>query len=131
MKVQDFENVVCDFMLQFSGVANAISASTLKSTTFTDGIMRQMQNSFNPKRSGDVIICLEPGWIAQGSGVSSANSGYNYDTHVPLIWYGWKIKRTRLNQNIDIRDIAPTIANFLDIPFPNGTTGSVIEGLVQ
>ena len=131
MKVQDFESVVCDFMLQFSGVANAISASTLKSTTFTDGIMRQMQNSFNPKRSGDVIICLEPGWIAQGSGVSSANSGYNYDTHVPLIWYGWKIKRTRLNQNIDIRDIAPTIANFLDIPFPNGTTGSVIEGLVQ
>ena len=42
MKVQDFENVVCDFMLQFSGVADAI----LKSTTFTDGIMRQMQNSF-------------------------------------------------------------------------------------
>ena len=131
MKVEEFESVVCNFMLQFSGVANAISASTLKSTTFTDGIMRQMQNSFNPKRSGDVIISLEPGWIAQGTGVSSANSGYNYDTHVPLIWYGWKIKRTRLNQNIDIRDIAPTIANFLDIPFPNGTTGTVIEGLVQ
>lgn len=128
----DFEDAVCNFMLQFSGVANAVSASTLKSTTFTNGTLAKMQNSFNPKRSGDVIISLEPGWIEQENGVVSAsNSGYNYDTHVPLIWYGWKIKRSRINQDVDMRDIAPTIANFLDIPFPNGTTGSVIEGLTQ
>jgi len=131
ISLQEFENTVCNFMLQFSGVADAVSASTLRSTTFTNGAMAKMQNSFNPKRSGDVIICLEPGWIEQSSGVSSSNSGYNYDTHVPLIWYGWKIKRTRINQPVDMRDIAPTIANFLDIPFPNGTSGNVIEGLIQ
>jgi len=131
ISLQDFENTVCSFMLQFSGIADAISASTLRSTTFTTGTIAKMQNSFNPKRSGDVIICLEPGWIEQGSGVSNSNSGYNYDTHVPLIWYGWKIKRTRLSQPVDMRDIAPTIANFLDIPFPNGTTGNVIDGLTQ
>lgn len=131
ISLNEFENIVCEFMLQFSGVANAVSASTLRNTNFSDGSMSKMQNSFNPKRSGDVIISLEPGWIEQGACVSNSNSGYNYDTHVPLIWYGWKIKRTRLNQQVDMRDIAPTISNFLDIPFPNGTTGSVIEGLTQ
>ena len=131
ISLHEFEDVVCGFMLQFSGVANAVSASTLRNTNFSDGAMLKLQNSFNPKRSGDVIISLEPGWIEQGTGVSNSNSGYNYDTHVPLIWYGWKIKRTRLNQQVDMRDIAPTISNFLDIPFPNGTTGNVIEGLTQ
>lgn len=129
INLQEFETAVCNFMLQFSGVANAVSASTLKSTTFTDGTMCKMQNSFNPKRSGDVIVYLEPGWIEQGNGVSDSNSGYNYDTHVPLIWYGWKVKRQRIGKSVDMRDIAPTIANFLDIPFPNGTTGNVIEEL--
>ena len=110
ISLNEFENIVCEFMLQFSGVANAVSASTLRNTNFSDGSMSKMQNSFNPKRSGDVIISLEPGWIEQGAGISNSNSGYNYDTHVPLIWYGWKIKRTRLNQQVDMRDIAPTIS---------------------
>jgi ssRNA-specific RNase YbeY (16S rRNA maturation enzyme) len=129
LKMADFEREVADFMLQFSGVANVVTSSTLISIDFSQGVFGRMQNSFNQKRSGNVIINLEPGWIDQGDFLSSANSAYNYDVHVPLIWYGWKIKRARLNQSIDQKDIAPTIANFLDIPFPNGTTGSIIEGL--
>jgi hypothetical protein len=130
LKLADFEREVADFMLQFTGVANVITASTLISTDFSQGIFNRMQNSYNQKRSGDVIINLEPGWIEQGNYCSTANSGYNYDIHVPLIWYGWKIKRARLNQAIDLRDIAPTLSNFLDVPFPNGATGHVIDGLL-
>lgn len=132
LNIQDFENKVGDFLLQFSGVANVVSASTLKTVYFTEGTLNKIQNSFNPKRSGDVIFSLEPGWIEQKTGiVSSSNSGYNYDTHVPLIWYGWRIKRARLSQTIKMEDIAPTISNILDVPSPNGTTGKVIEGLLN
>ena len=130
LKLADFEREVADFMLQFTGVANVVTSSTMVSTDFSQGVFARMQNSFNQKRSGDVIINLEPGWIEQGDFLSTANSAYNYDVHVPLIWYGWKIKRARLNQSIDQKDIAPTISNFLDIPYPNGTTGSVIDGLL-
>ncbi len=131
LTISDVQQVVSQFMIQFSGVANAITATTLEQTNFSHGAFAAMQNSFNQKRSGDVVINLEPGWIEKGSYISSANSANNYDTHVPLIWYGWKIKRDRISRSIYMQDIAPTLSNFLNIPFPNGATGSVIEELEE
>lgn len=129
LKIKDVQDVVARFIIQFSGVANAITATTLEETHFNHGVFASMQNSFNQKRSGDVMINLEPGWIEKGKNVSEANSSNNYDVHVPLIWYGWKIKRSKISRKIHMKDIAPTIANFLDIPFPNGTTGDVLYEL--
>ncbi|MCK4664682.1 MAG: alkaline phosphatase family protein [Bacteroidales bacterium] len=131
LKLKDVQNITAQFLLQFTGVANVITATTLQNTNFSDGIFNKMQNSYNQKRSGDVIINLEPGWTEQISVISSENSPYSYDTHVPLIWYGWKIKRQILNTNISIIDITPTISNFLNISFPNGCIGKPINGLID
>lgn len=125
----EFQKVVADFIIQFNGVANAITSSTLEQTNFTHGIFYYMQNSFNQKRSGDIIINLEPGWIEKGDYLTAANSANKYDRHVPLIWYGWKIKRSKINTEVQMKDIAPTLSNFLDIPYPNGCTGKVITEL--
>ncbi len=129
LKIKEVQDMVAQFIIQFSGVANAVTATTLEATHFNSGVFASMQNSFNQKRSGDVMINLEPGWIEKGKYVSAANSANNYDVHVPLIWYGWKIKRSKINRQVDMRDIAPTISNFLDIPFPNGCTGEIIYEL--
>ncbi len=129
LKLNEFQDVVAQFMIQFTGVANIITATTLEQSHFSDGVFSYMQNSYNQKRSGDIIINLEPGWIEKGNYISTANSANRYDTHVPLIWYGWKIKRSKISRAIYMEDIAPTISNFLDIPFPNGCTGSVITEL--
>ena len=122
---------VANFMKQFSGVAQAIPASVLEYTSFTDGIMQKMQNSFYAQRSGDVVINLQPGWVDSDEVVTSSNSPYSYDTHVPLIWYGWKIKRESISSKVDPADIAPTIANLLDISWSNAATGEPIKELVR
>jgi predicted AlkP superfamily pyrophosphatase or phosphodiesterase len=126
-----FQNTVADFLIQFAGVANTVTSTTLKNNYFGDGIFKQMQNSFNQNRSGDVIINLEPGWIEQKSIIESENSSYSYDTHVPLVWYGWKIGRKTIDRKIDMIDIAPTITYFLEISKPNGSVGEVIFELVD
>ncbi len=126
LKINDLQNEVAQFMIQFTGVANAVTATTFEKTQFTTGVFSTMQNSFNQKRSGDVMLNLEPGWIEKGEYLSTANSANNYDVHVPLIWFGWKIKRERISRTVYMQDIAPSIANFLNIPFPNGCTGNVI-----
>ena len=131
LSLQDVQTKVAQFLIQFSGVANTITATTLENTDFSKGIFKKMQNSFNQERSGDVIINLEPAWIEKGNYVAQSNSPYNYDTHVPLIWYGWKIKRSTLNRNILINDIAPTIANFLNIAQPNACSGNVINDITK
>lgn len=129
LKLKDVQDAVAQFMVQFTGIANAITASTLEETHFNHGIFASMQNSFNQKRSGDVMLNLEPGWIEKGKYLTTANSSNNYDVHVPLIWYGWKIKRSKIDRKIGIEDIAPTISTILEIPLPNGCTGDVIYEL--
>ncbi|MDA3954831.1 MAG: alkaline phosphatase family protein [Bacteroidales bacterium] len=129
--LREIQNKVADFMVQFTGVANALPATTINSTNFESGINQKIQNSFHQKRSGDVLINLEPGWIEKNGYVTKSGSGYKYDTHVPLIWYGWKVKATRIDEPIDIVDIAPTISWILKITSPNASVGNPIFQIVE
>ena len=127
LSLRDVQEKTAAFMIQFNGVANAMSAYSMVNTPFTDGIFKMMQNSFSQERSGDVFINLRPGWVEESSiyGVDH-NTPYTYDTHVPLIWYGWKIPRKTIYEKAFITDIAPTLSFILNISFPNGSSGNVL-----
>jgi len=118
-------------LLQFTGVSNVVPASDLKTQTFANQYVQSMQNSYYEKRSGDVIINLENGWVEEGENAISYNSPYSYDTHVPLIWYGWKVKPANCYRKINISDIAPTISAILSIPFPSACTGTPLEEVIK
>jgi len=122
---------VAQFMLQFSGVANTTTASLMQSAHFNQGIFHYMQNSYNQKRSADVFLHLEANWVEKSSGITGHSSSYTYDTHVPLIWYGWKVKRNTITDRVLLIDIAPTICNLLDISPPNASIGEPVEGLTR
>ncbi len=128
---REVQEKVVDFMTQFNGVANALSASTLQTTNFNSGVFKLMQNSFNQKRSGDVIINLESGWIERANKLSTSGSGYNYDRHVPLIWYGWKVKNKSIDATVDMTDIAPTISWILGISNPNAANGKPLYNICE
>lgn len=131
LNLEAFQTTVAQFMVQFSGVANTMTTTTLQKSNFTSGIFNKMQNSYNQKRTGDVILNLEPGWIDKSDNATLPNSSYSYDAHVPLIWYGWKIPRKTIYQPVDITTIAPTIAGFLDILSPNGSYATPMMEMIQ
>lgn len=127
----EIQHKVADFMVQFKGVANALPAITINSTNFESGVNQKIQNSYHQKRSGDVIINLEPGWIEKNGYVTKSGSGYNYDTHVPLIWFGWGVKNARIDRPTEAIDIAPTISWILNITAPNGSVGKPILEITE
>lgn len=132
MDLIQVQNTVAQFLLQFSGVAGAITAKTLTSDNFTKGFLDAMQNGFHPKRSGDVILHLLPGWVEKDlDNELLSNSAYQYDTHVPLIWYGWRVSPGILQEEIEMTDIAATLSYFLNIPSPNASEGKPISGLIK
>lgn len=131
LSLRDFQDKVAQFMLQFTGVANAVTSYTLQSSNFTSGIFQKFQNSYNQRRSGDIIINLEPGWVERNAGVTSANSPYSYDAHVPLIWYGWRIKRRQVYSPVSMDDIAPTISTLVGISWPSGASGTPIREIIE
>ncbi len=128
----EIQSKAAQFIIQFTGVSDALTATILQNTDFKGNKFEKMQNSFHPKISGDVLISLLPGWCEKTSeiddhAVISHNSFYAYDTHVPLVWYGWKIKPQIISRTVSIEDIAPTIAGFLNIPLPNACSGAFIN----
>lgn len=126
LSLQQIQDYSAQFLLQFSGVANTVTSHTLQTTNFTDGIFRKIQNSYNQKRSGDVIINLKAGWVEKNEASTGGISSYSYDSRIPLIWYGWKIGRGTITREVNITDIAPTLSTFLNISFPNSSTGTPI-----
>ncbi len=123
----EFQDNVANFIINSRGISNAITAHNMSNNYFLSGIPQKMQNSFNPKRSGDVMISLNPGWIEDITNVVAHNSGYSYDTHVPLIWYGWKVKRQTIYSKVNLTNIAPTISMVLNTPIPPISTGEPMQ----
>ena len=73
------------------------------------------------------MLIPNPATLIRGRKGTSHGSGYSYDTHVPVIFYGAGIKQGVSTKRYHITDIAPTIANLLRIEAPNGTNGIIID----
>ena len=100
---------------------------------YTHSQHAKIQRGFNRKRSGDVIVDIQPGWISKSyeKGGTTHGSSYNYDTHVPLVFFGGNIKKGKTDRFVNIKDIAPTISSLLGISFPNGCTGNPIMEITK
>ena len=130
-KTSELEQFLADKLLQFNGVHSVITASQLKKNEYTTGTNHFVQKGFHPKRSGNVIITLEPNWMEYHNTGTTHGSPYNYDTRVPMLWYGWKVMPGETAAPYHIDDIAPTISWMLNIPFPNATSGNPIPVPLQ
>jgi predicted AlkP superfamily pyrophosphatase or phosphodiesterase len=122
---------IAEYSMTITGVKEAYTAADLKSSEFTQGRAAKLQMGFNHKASGDVLLILESGWLAGGQRGTTHGSGYSYDTHVPIAFYGWGIKPGRSAAYTSITDIAPTVAVLLGVKFPSGTTGNPITEITD
>lgn len=98
---------------------------------YIEGVEAIVQNGYNQKRSGDVIFVYKPAHITYSNYGSTHGSPLDYDTHVPLIFFGKGFNKGKTTVKTAIYDIAPTVAAMLKIAFPNGTTGSPIEEVLD
>ncbi len=131
ISVTAIENALKSELLAYDQISKVYTRTTLVSSEFTTGIAAAIQKGFNQKRSGDVCYVLEPSTISYGRTGSTHGSGFNYDTHVPLLFYGNGIQQGATVQRTKITDIAPTISALLGISFPNGATGDPIQAVLK
>ena len=128
LSIADMQYDVATFVMQLRGVAHALSAEALRSSYFGSGYGRKVQNGFYPRRSGDVIINLMPGWITEKDNIRSmSGSMYRYDTHVPLIIYGGGLNAARRTEKVDITSLAATQAHMLGVSAPSAAEGEVLN----
>jgi predicted AlkP superfamily pyrophosphatase or phosphodiesterase len=121
---------VIDYLLKQPGVNRGFALEALSETTLNTKQKDAMANGYFPKRSGDIQIIFQPQWIGDFLKGGTTHGVWNpYDAHIPLLWYGWKIKPGFSNKEVYMTDIASTVAALLHIQMPSGSIGHVIEDL--
>ncbi len=124
LSLDDVQKKVARFLVQFTGVEAAYPYSAFEANDFGNGNLKRIINNFSPQRSGDVIVILNPGWVEKASDyVTNHNSPYEYDSHVPLIWYGWTVNKSIVTRKVNMTDIAATLSTLCKVPYPNACTG--------
>jgi predicted AlkP superfamily pyrophosphatase or phosphodiesterase len=129
LSISEVTAKICDEIKRYPGIAGTVPCSYFTANTYTEGQMALLQRGYYESRSGDIAITLKPGWLENKIKGTTHGSGYSYDTHIPLIFYGWKIRNGKSDEPVSITDIAPTVASMLQIQYPGGCTGKPIPGL--
>jgi predicted AlkP superfamily pyrophosphatase or phosphodiesterase len=81
--------------------------------------------AFYPERGPDVIVIMKPYYLGGTEGTGHG-SPYDYDSHVPLIFYGSRVRPGVYGERVGISDVAPTLAAILQVETPSGNVGHVL-----
>lgn len=117
-----------EYLQRQPGINYAIDVTEIGKSPVPEPLKTMVINGYNFKRSGPVQIVLNAGWFDTYSKTGTTHGTWNpYDTHIPLLWYGWNIKPGKTNRQTYMTDIAATVSALLHIQMPNGCIGHVIE----
>ncbi|PKA97340.1 putative AlkP superfamily pyrophosphatase or phosphodiesterase [Flavobacteriaceae bacterium MAR_2009_75] len=131
LNTQEVQEIIAKELMNYKGVDRTYTAYQMWQNNYTHGIPYILQNGYNQKRSGDVLVVLKPGTISYSKTGSTHGSPQIYDTHVPFLLYGKGVKKGSTIERTEIADIAPTLAVLLGISFPNGATGTPVSQAID
>jgi predicted AlkP superfamily pyrophosphatase or phosphodiesterase len=135
LELAKVQNEVAEILRQQPHIAQAISATDLQRNSWPVGLSMYQANGFYAPRSGDVLFVMSPGWLeAYGYPVvrgTTHGASWAYDTHVPLLFWGWHVKHGESIAAVKIVDIAPTVARYLHIQEPSGCSGVPLEEVMK
>jgi predicted AlkP superfamily pyrophosphatase or phosphodiesterase len=124
---KSLNRTVIDWLQSRPEVAYALDLEENSRSVLPEPLQTMAINGYYRSRCGSVQIILKPGWYAGYAPTGTTHGNWNpYDTHIPLLWYGWGIAQGETNRRVQMTDIAATLAALLKIQMPNGCTGEVI-----
>ncbi|MDR9826776.1 alkaline phosphatase family protein [Vibrio sp. FNV 38] len=134
--IADVQSVIARQLEGIDGIDQAITATDIMKRQLADTRINQLvTNNHHPIRSGDIYVVYNPNvYINDFDGLKVASvhgSPWRYDTYVPVIFAGMDIEGKKVSREVTPYDIAPTLSQYLNITFPSGATGTVLEEVVD
>ncbi len=119
------------FLQQKPFVLNVFETGKIMMESISEPQKEYMLNGYNIKRSGDIQFMLKPGYY-DGTEKGTTHGAWNpYDAHIPLLFFGWNIKHGKTFRQVNMTDIAPTVAALLQVQMPNGNVGNVLPEIID
>jgi len=122
---------VVDFLAAQTAVQRVFAYGDLMNIPLQHTIRERAINGYFPSHTGDIQVILKAGYTGMSGNGTTHGSWNPYDSHIPLLWYGWKIKQGKTNRETYMTDVAATLAALLKIQMPSGCVGTVIEEVTK
>lgn len=116
-------------LLQQPGIAQVYTRAEMLATplqTEGDSMLQMLRRSYYPPRDRDVVFILKPYYIVRAPSGTTHGMPYDYDRHVPQLWFGAGIPAGVHLEHVGIDDIAPTMSSLLGIPRPPEAMGKAL-----
>jgi predicted AlkP superfamily pyrophosphatase or phosphodiesterase len=124
-------SLITNYLEQKSNILQVVELRKAAIAPIPQSIRERIVNGFNPQRSGDLMFITKSGVVGGGNTGTGHGVFYNYDAHIPLLFYGKGIKKVQVNNVNYMTDIAPTISTLLGIQMPSGSIGKPILEVIQ
>ncbi len=139
LQLESIQQDAADFLVNLEGISGALTAYHLQTSQYNSSVRELVQNGYQQKRSGDVLITFDAGFVQDDDSeieVSSVKgtihgSGYSYDTHVPVLWFGNGITHGESVRKVSPIDISSTLTMILNLQLPSGNSGSPLIELFK
>lgn len=130
------EKAVVEELTKLDGVALAVSSNALREGNLPDTpLIRTVLRNFNPRRSGDIFVVLEPHcFINDFDGLVVActhGAPWRYDTFVPVVFAGGNLTGQRVYRPIETVDVAPTLSAITGAKPPSGSRSGPLPEVLQ
>ncbi len=131
LKLQQVKDVAIEYLRKSPNLLCVVDFEKAAYAPIPDVLRSRILLGYNFHRSGDIIVIPEAGYYEVGSWSSPVGTTHGewnpYDSHIPLLFYGWKVPHGACAQEVYITDIAPTICSLLHIQQPNACIGRPLK----
>ena len=142
LDIADVEHFIAEEVMKIPGIAFAQTRSDLLAGRVSGSpVQNQIRRNFHPTRSGNIHMIPEQYWFlhstdeAEKMGIGSLaaihGSPWVYDTYVPIFFAGHHVPAQTITRPVAPKDIAPTLATYLNIKFPSGSIGNPLEEVLE
>lgn len=124
------DRAMADALARHPEIACAVAGSQVREMGELHGLARFMAKGYMPQRSGDVLFLMRPGYLEEeygdGGKGTSHGTAWNYDTQVPVLFFGKGVAHGEVLRRTFITDIAPTVSALVGMSRPNASDGEVV-----
>lgn len=128
ISLADIQTKTANFINQFEGVKIALPSSSFAQGDYAKGQLAVIANSYNFKRSGDVLYQLEDGWQPV---YKYQRTIYNDNSNIPFILHGNSVIHKQVLGKTYGQDMVPTIMEILHMPIPDHCIGNILEEVLK
>jgi predicted AlkP superfamily pyrophosphatase or phosphodiesterase len=83
-----------------------------------NSVLAMVRRSYHAERGRDVIYLPKPYFIAKAPTGSTHGTPYDYDTHVPIVFFGAGVPKGVHTESVGVDDLATTLAPLLGVAPP-------------